>query len=71
MSQPLGPFKLVTVNTAPERAKELVGIVVNDLKERFVILHEANCSSMFVIIGHLALVTASNTAWKLIRHSYR
>ena len=42
---PAGPFKLVTVNTAPERAKRLVGKVVEDLKDRFTIIHAANCES--------------------------
>ncbi|OJT09781.1 hypothetical protein TRAPUB_13740 [Trametes pubescens] len=35
-------IKLVTVNTAPERAKRLVGRVVEDLKDRFTIVHVAN-----------------------------
>ncbi|OHW96864.1 hypothetical protein CSPAE12_04453 [Colletotrichum incanum] len=40
-----GPFKLVTVNTAPERAKRLVGRVVEELKDRYTIEHVANCES--------------------------
>ncbi|TVY26825.1 hypothetical protein LHYA1_G004816 [Lachnellula hyalina] len=41
-TQPLGPFKLVTVNTAPERAKRLIGRLVEALKEKYTILHVAN-----------------------------
>jgi hypothetical protein len=45
MSVPKGPFRLVTVNTAPERAKKLIGRVVEDLKESYTIQHIANCAS--------------------------
>lgn len=47
MASPKGPFRLVTVNTAPERAQRLVGRVADTLKDRYIIIHEANCSSMF------------------------
>ncbi|KAK1997135.1 hypothetical protein LX36DRAFT_657912 [Colletotrichum falcatum] len=43
---PKGPYKLVTVNTAPERAKRLVGRVVEELKDRYTIQHVANCDKM-------------------------
>lgn len=43
---PKGPYKLVTVNTAPERAKRLIGRVVEDLKDQYTIQHMANCESM-------------------------
>lgn len=42
---PQGPYKLVTVNTAPERAKRLVGRVVEAVKEQYTIQHVANCES--------------------------
>ncbi len=42
---PKGPYKLVTVNTAPERAKRLIGRVVEDLKDQYTIQHMANCES--------------------------
>lgn len=42
---PKGPYKLVTVNTAPERAKRLVGRVVEELKDSYTIVHVANCES--------------------------
>ncbi|KAM3421464.1 hypothetical protein BST61_g1857 [Cercospora zeina] len=40
---PKGPFKLVTVNTAPERAKRLVGRVARNLKDTYEIQHLFNC----------------------------
>ncbi|KAL1297155.1 hypothetical protein AAFC00_004731 [Neodothiora populina] len=43
--QPLGPFKLVTVNTAPERAKRLIGRVVEDVKDQYNIIHAGNADS--------------------------
>lgn len=44
MAQPIGPFRLVTANTAPERAKRLIGRVVEDVKEKYTIIHAANAS---------------------------
>ena len=44
---PLGPFKLVTVNTAPERAKRLIGRVVKDVKDKYEIVHSANIESKY------------------------
>lgn len=44
-SKPLGPFKLVTVNTAPERAKRLIGRVVEDVKDKYTIIHAGNADS--------------------------
>ncbi|GAB1319055.1 Alpha beta fold family protein [Madurella fahalii] len=43
---PAGPLKLVTVNTAPERAKRLIGRVVEDVKDRYTIIHAANAPSI-------------------------
>lgn len=40
-----GPYKLVTVNNAPERAQRLVGRVVEIVKDRYVIQHVANAES--------------------------
>jgi hypothetical protein len=42
MSAPLGPFKLMTVNTAPERAKRLISRVVEDVKDKYTIDYVAN-----------------------------
>lgn len=39
---PEGPYKLVTVNNAPERAKRLVGRVVEDVKDQWTIIHAGN-----------------------------
>ncbi|KAE9977279.1 hypothetical protein BLS_001535 [Venturia inaequalis] len=43
---PLGPFKLVTVNNAPERAKRLIGRVVEEVKGRYTIVHAGNADSL-------------------------
>lgn len=47
-AQPLGPFKLVTVNTAPERAKRLIGRVVEDVKDKYTIIHSGNADSKMI-----------------------
>lgn len=44
---PKGPFHLVTVNTAPERAKRLIGRVAKALEEQYTIIHVDNCESMY------------------------
>ncbi|KAF4332798.1 hypothetical protein FBEOM_13396 [Fusarium beomiforme] len=41
-----GPWRLVTVNTAPERAKLLIGRVADALRDRYDIQHVANCTSI-------------------------
>jgi hypothetical protein len=41
-TQPLGPFKLVTVNTAPERARKIIGRMVEAVKDKYTIIHAAN-----------------------------
>jgi len=38
-------YRLVTVNTAPERAKRLVGRTIEALKDRYSIEHVDNCES--------------------------
>lgn len=43
--KPLGPYKLVSVNTAPERAKRLIGRVVEDVKDKYIIIHAGNADS--------------------------
>ncbi|KAH8911313.1 hypothetical protein BR93DRAFT_924004 [Coniochaeta sp. PMI_546] len=43
---PAGPYKLVTVNTAPERAFRLIGRVVEDVKDKYTIIHSANVDSI-------------------------
>lgn len=49
MASPKGPFRLVTVNTAPERAQRLIGRVADTLSDRYTIIHVANCSSTYII----------------------
>jgi len=43
---PKGPFKLDNVNTAPERAFRLIGRLTEQLKERYTIVHAANCETI-------------------------
>jgi hypothetical protein len=50
-SKPLGPFRLVTVNTAPERAKRLIGRLVEDVKDKYTIIHAGNAQSMEEVRG--------------------
>jgi len=45
--RPLGTFKLVTVNTAPERAKRLIGRVIENVKDKYEIIHSANIESKY------------------------
>lgn len=40
-------WRLVTVNTAPERAKRLIGRVAEDLKDQYTIVHVANAECKF------------------------
>lgn len=44
-SHPLGPFKLATVNTTPDRAKRLVGRMCEEVKSIYQIIHVANITS--------------------------
>lgn len=48
MSTPKGPFHLVSVNTAPERAKRLIGRVAEALSDRYTIIHVDNCESKHI-----------------------
>lgn len=45
MAEKKGPFRLVTVNTAPDRAKRLIGRLVDALKDDYEIVHVDNCQS--------------------------
>ena len=42
---PKGPFRLMTVNTAPERAKRVIGAMVENLKEKYTIDYVVNSDS--------------------------
>ncbi|KAK5168698.1 uncharacterized protein LTR77_006007 [Saxophila tyrrhenica] len=44
-----GTYRLVTVNTAPERAQRLIGIVAEAVKDRYAIEHVANCEGEWSI----------------------
>ncbi|KAH8898857.1 hypothetical protein GQ53DRAFT_742033 [Thozetella sp. PMI_491] len=44
-TNPKGPYRLVTVNNAPERAKLLIGRVTNELKDQYTIDYVGNCTS--------------------------
>jgi hypothetical protein len=46
---PKGPFHLVTVNTAPERAQRLIGRLVEALKDQYTIVHVDNCESKYIV----------------------
>lgn len=46
MPERKGPFRLVTVNTAPERAYRLIGRLIEAIKDDYDIVHVDNCSSM-------------------------
>jgi len=50
-TNPKGPYTLVTVNNAPERAQRLVGRVVETVKDRYVIKHVANAESKYQRCG--------------------
>lgn len=43
--EPKGPYKLVTVNTVPTRAKIIIDRVVEALKDRYTIGYVANSES--------------------------
>ena len=49
MTLPAGPYRLVTVNDVPERAKRLIGRVVENLKDQYTIIHVANCDSLDLV----------------------
>ncbi|KAF2014631.1 hypothetical protein BU24DRAFT_451617 [Aaosphaeria arxii CBS 175.79] len=50
MSERKGPFKLVTVNTAPERAKRVIGRLIEALRGDFDIEHIDNCESIDQVV---------------------
>ena len=47
---PKGPYTLCTVNTAPERAKRLIGRVVEDVKEEYTIDYLQNAESERILL---------------------
>jgi hypothetical protein len=53
MSSTTQPINLVSVNTAPERAKRLIGILIDSVKDRYNIVHAGNSESEFFRGGQL------------------
>jgi hypothetical protein len=49
MSTPLGPFRLVTVNNVPERAKRLIGRLIVEVKDKYTIEHVGNADSIELV----------------------
>jgi hypothetical protein len=48
---PQGPFKLVTVNKVPARAKIIIGRVVEAVKDTYTIDYAANSESMSLLFS--------------------
>jgi len=46
MAEPLGPFKLVTVNYVPDRAKMIVARVIEAVKDSYTVIHAGNIESI-------------------------
>lgn len=65
---PKGPYTLVTVNNAPERAQRLVGRVVEIVKDRYVIKHVANAESMFCPLLYSYPPADTGLDWKTKGH---
>lgn len=40
------PVNLVSVNTAPERAKRLIGILIKDVADKYTIVHAGNSDTI-------------------------
>lgn len=59
-----GPFKLITVNTAPERAKRLIGRMAEMLKDRYIIQHVDNCESTSSQTLHTQSILTSFTLYE-------
>ncbi|WOO80287.1 uncharacterized protein LOC62_03G003801 [Vanrija pseudolonga] len=43
---PAAPVNLVSVNTVPERAKKVIGQVIDSVKERYTIVHAGNSETI-------------------------
>lgn len=46
---PKGPFRVVTVNASAENSKTLVDMVLNDVKDKYLIEHVGNCSCKYYL----------------------
>ncbi len=51
-----GLYRLVTVNTTPDRAKRVVGRVTEELKDKYTIQHVANCEREFHCTSMLSIL---------------
>jgi hypothetical protein len=49
-------WKLVTVNTAPEREKLLIGRVIENVKEQFTMIHAANVDGTLVNLATWSVI---------------
>lgn len=56
---PLGPYKLVSVNKSPERAKRLIGVLIDDMKDKYTLVHVGNAESELKVL-HPSLKTWTN-----------
>jgi hypothetical protein len=63
MPQPK-PYKLITVNTAPDRASRMVRKLAEEVKDRYIIIHCVNASSM----SKLAWLHKPDRKMKLTRY---
>jgi hypothetical protein len=45
MSLSTTPVSLVSVNTAPDRAKKVIGTVIENVKDKYTIIHAGNSES--------------------------
>jgi hypothetical protein len=44
-----GPYKLVSVNTSSERAARMIGRLIEDVKDKYTIVHSANADSEYFL----------------------
>ncbi|TPX10372.1 uncharacterized protein E0L32_008777 [Thyridium curvatum] len=50
-----GPYRLVTVNKAPERAKRLIGRLIEALAADYDITHVCNCSTIEEVVARVEM----------------
>ncbi|KAF1961650.1 hypothetical protein CC80DRAFT_462985 [Byssothecium circinans] len=58
-----GPFHLVTFNTAPDRAKRLIGRMIERLNDRYEIIHVYNCEFASTVRQHQPNLLFSASMW--------
>jgi hypothetical protein len=68
---PLGPFKLVTVNNAPERAKLLIGRVVETVKDKYIIIHAGNVDSTFISRDQIKFTSTTVSLLSIPRSAHK